>query len=404
MTLTAEPTNARADLLTRSPVASARGWVGAAGVASLGAGAIHATAIAVHAEHRPAALTFVVVATLQLGWGAVALVRSSRVVAVAGVVVNIGAAVGWVVAKTTGIPFIEGLDVTEAVQAADALAVVLAASSALVATAVVAGAVDRWARFPASTSGLRGAMTAASILVTVLTMWGMAAAGTHAHAGVDTAAGHGHESTGPGAGPSSAQAVAPVPYDPTRPIDLGGVDGVTPQQQAAAENLVAITLVRLPQWSDPSVAEAAGFSSIGDAFTGVEHFVNQSFMDDDVILDPDRPESLVYDTSAGGRRLVAAMYMTKPGLPLDQAPDIGGKLMQWHTHENLCYNAQGKVRGLTDAAGNCPPGLVKPVSTPMIHVWIEPHRCGPFAALEGIGGGRIPDGETVNCDHAHGSA
>ena len=34
------------------------------------------------------------------------------------------------------------------------------------------------------------------------------------------------------------------------PIDLSGTPGVTPQQQAAAENLVAVTLVRLPKWSD----------------------------------------------------------------------------------------------------------------------------------------------------------
>ena len=34
----------------------------------------------------------------------------------------------------------------------------------------------------------------------------------------------------------------PEPYDPTQPIDLGGTPGVTPEQQAAAENLVAVTL------------------------------------------------------------------------------------------------------------------------------------------------------------------
>jgi hypothetical protein len=197
--------------------------------------------------------------------------------------------------------------------------------------------------------------------------------------------------------------VATTPYDPTKPIDLSGVPGVTPEQQAAAENLVAVTVLRLPKWSDPAVAEAAGFRSIGDGFTGVEHFVNPAFMTDEFFLDPDHPESLVYDTKGGGRRLVAAMYMADKGTPLEAVPNIGGKLMQWHTHENLCYNAEGKVRGITDAAGNCPAGLVKPVPTPMIHVWIEPHKCGPFAALEGIGGGRIPDGETVNCDHVHGA-
>ena len=39
----------------------------------------------------------------------------------------------------------------------------------------------------------------------------------------------------------------------------------------------------------------------------------------------------------------------------------------------------------------------------MVHVWLENQACGPFAALEGIGGGQIAEGETVNCDHAHGA-
>jgi hypothetical protein len=32
-----------------------------------------------------------------------------------------------------------------------------------------------------------------------------------------------------------------------------------------------------------------------------------------------------------------------------------------------------------------------------------PHRCGPFAALEGVGGGQIKAGEERLCDHAHGA-
>ena len=40
----------------------------------------------------------------------------------------------------------------------------------------------------------------------------------------------------------------------------------------------------------------------------------------------------------------------------------------------------------------------------MIHVWIEPHPCGPFAALEGVAGGTIPEGEERLCDHAHGAS
>jgi hypothetical protein len=40
----------------------------------------------------------------------------------------------------------------------------------------------------------------------------------------------------------------------------------------------------------------------------------------------------------------------------------------------------------------------------MIHVWIVPHECGPFAALEGVGAGQIKPGEERLCDHAHGAA
>jgi hypothetical protein len=205
---------------------------------------------------------------------------------------------------------------------------------------------------------------------------------------------HGHD------GATAAPAVKP--YDPTQPIDLSGTPGVTPQQQAAAENLIAVTLVRLPKWSDPNVALAAGFHTIGDGPTGVEHFVNEGFMNDDKILDPDAPESLVYDTTKGGRTLVAAMYMTKPGVPLSEVPEVGGPLTQWHIHNNLCYQPNGLLGGLTDGDGNCRAGLIKPPDTPMIHVWLTAQRCGPFSALEGIGGGQIADGETRLCDHQHG--
>jgi hypothetical protein len=412
-------------------------WMTTAGLLSLGAGAIHAAAIGVHAEHRPAALAFTAVAALQLCWGGLALVRANRPNAVVGVLLGVGAFAGWVVAKTAGISFIEGLDVAEPVQAADAVCAGLALTSAIGAGFATRARATAFAVPRVPMSLIAGVVAAVSV-------FGMTTAGTHVHAhgtaGHSDAAGvaddHSHATGddhanadaaamdhsngamdhGNGAPPASGataaanggehahveSAVAPVPYDPTKPIDLGGVPGVTPEQQAAAENLVAVTLVKLPQWSDPNVALAAGFHSIGDGVTGIEHFVNEAWIDDDVILDPDKPESLVYSTSGGKRKLVAAMYMVRPGTPLSDVPNIGGPLMQWHIHDNLCYTPDHVLGGLTDAKGNCAPGLTKPVPAPMIHVWITAHRCGPFAALEGIGGGTIEDGETRLCDHAHG--
>ena len=197
-----------------------------------------------------------------------------------------------------------------------------------------------------------------------------------------------------------------TPYDPALPIDLGGLDGVTPQQQAFAENLVAATVRDLPQWADVEVAEAAGFRSIGDGFLGHEHYINWDWIDDDVWLDPDAPESLVFEPQPdGSKRLVSAMFMLPPAYPLEDVPDWGGQLMQWHVHGDLCFTDDAEspqVVGLKPIGGTCQAPLVDFLTSPMIHVWITPTPCGPFAALEGVAGGQVPEGEEVRCDHAHG--
>ena len=234
----------------------------------------------------------------------------------------------------------------------------------------------------------------------------MVAAGSHSHAGghgEEGAAAHSHDDGSGAATHTEASAVPPKPFDPALPIDLGGVEGVTLQQQAAAENLLAVTITRLPQFADPAVAESMGFVSIGDGFLGHEHYLNAANMNDDKLLDPDYPESLVYDTSVTPKKLVAAMFMMNPGDTLADVPELGGKLTQWHVHDNLCF-AGPRVAGLTDAEGNCAAGLTKGAETPMIHVWIEPHACGPFSALDGVAGGTIAEGEARLCDHAHGAS
>jgi hypothetical protein len=350
-----------------------------AGVASLGAGAVHAAAAGAHGGATAEVVVFTVLAVAQVAWGAVALTRTDRLVAAAGVLLGAGALMGWALAKSVGIPFVNGLDVVEPVTLPDALAAALAALSWVLAAA----ATGRVAQVP------RAVGIGAVVVMTGIGAVGTAACASHQHP-VAHAAGH-------------ASHAATHPYDPSLPIDLSGTPGVTPQQQAAAENLVAVTVLRLPHWADAHVALKAGFHSIGDGFTGTEHLVNTAFMHDAHVLDPDHPESLVYDTSHGGRKLVAAMYMLAPGTPLTDVPKIGGALVQWHIHDNLCYSRSGLVQGITNAAGQCPAGLVKPVPTPMVHVWITKNPCGPFAALEGIGGGSIAAGQTRLCDHLHGS-
>jgi hypothetical protein len=365
---TALPTAAREPTRTSLLVVAA--------VASFGAGAIHAGAASVHSEHRAAVLVFTALCLAQLAWGAIAMSRRDQYVALAGATLSAAAVGGWVLAKTIGLP-ISGLDVVEPVQFADATAAALAALSGILALLCCAARIPRLRAVPLWLSV--GALVATGGVGTFAT-----ASHVHAHG-----AAHVHTTV--------------HPYDPALPIDLSGTPGVTPQQQAAAEQLVVLTIARLPQWADQKVAFAHGFTSIGDGFTGIEHLINKAYMTDNTVLNPDRPESLVYDTKNGKHTLVAAMYMVAPGTPLSAVPDVGGALVQWHIHDNLCYSPEGQVRGVTDATGACPAGLVKPVPTPMVHVWITPHRCGPFAALEGIAGGSIAAGQTRLCDHVHGA-
>jgi hypothetical protein len=201
----------------------------------------------------------------------------------------------------------------------------------------------------------------------------------------------------------------PRPWDPSKPIDLTGVGGVTPDQVQRATTLVSNTLVDLPKYADTQAAIADGYASIGDAGTGTEHFIKPSLIEDHDMLDPNAPESLVYDVKGDQRVLAGAMYIasTRPvGDP--SLTDFAGPLIQWHIHDNLCFgiNASGKpgIVGITDASGNCARGVRAGGGNPMVHVWIVPRECGVFSALEGIGAGSaaVPDAQRVDkCAHQH---
>jgi hypothetical protein len=200
----------------------------------------------------------------------------------------------------------------------------------------------------------------------------------------------------------------PKPYDPNGPIDLSGTPGVTPAEQARAEQLIRDTLRDTKKYESPSAAYADGYRSIGDASTGDEHYVKWAYANDGHILDSKRPESLVYERKNGTQFLAAAMYSLPPGSTFADVPDVGGPLTQWHVHNDLCLAdnpadpLQKVVSSLTTVNGQCPPGSSKLGAAPMLHVWVIPNKCGPFAALEGVGAGQIPPGQTRLCDTAHG--
>jgi hypothetical protein len=376
-----------------------------AGLASVGAGAIHLTAAGIHAEHPPLARIFVILGAAQVIAGLVLALGGGRSAAAMVAVVNIAAVGGWTLTRTVGIPWIWGLEDPERPQLADTVCAALSAIALVLAVIVLL----RGAR-----QAPRAGLVAPGALVGIVSLAAMLAGATHVHSHDEV--GHVHDEPAaaptPGADAGHVHPVDPwawpLPFDPTQPIDFAGVPGVTPEQQARAETLVASTLQDLPRFADVTKVGALGFMSIGDAETGFEHYINFAYLLDDAFLDPEKPESLVYQVDGDKRTLVAAMFAAS-GMSLTDPKLVGwgGPLMQWHVHDDLCWtldaNRQPIVVGSKDAAGTCPANSINVFGDiPMVHVWIRANECGPFAALEGHSAGQVAgDGPRIDQCAAH---
>jgi hypothetical protein len=125
-------------------------------------------------------------------------------------------------------------------------------------------------------------------------------------------------------------------------------------------------------------AEAAGYRS----WPGIDqyHFVNLDHVGDGAVLDPARPEFLMYDDDGA---LLAAMFLAadndEPG------PQFGGPLTTWHYHPAgpSCWVEGGLLPADVDpdGDGSCPDGATYSERSPeMLHVWLVDHAEGPFSS------------------------
>jgi hypothetical protein len=429
-----------------------------AAFASIGAGVIHGTAVGLHADHAALSRVFLVLTIAQVGWGVVALVASHRMIGISGLVVNAVAAIGWVVTRTVGISFIDGLQIVEKPQTADTICAFLGAAAVL---AVL------WSLVSASKPVSSLATMNAAYITVGATLFAMFAVTghVHSHVTIDNSTVDGGltvdakgviisptdsivvtTTTEAGSTKSASAAVAvttttvkktkttvaptttvhshiqtsdqllaaasgwPRAWDPAKGEDFSGINGATTEQKARAVALIASNARDLAKYANVSAATADGYLSIGDGSTGFEHMIKYSLLNDGRVLDTTAPESLVYQVNGTSRTLVSAMYMANPGTAINDSTLVSyaGGLMQWHVHSNLCWTSQNgvpKVVGVTDANGNCPAGSVHQTGgAPMVHVWIGANPCGPFAALEGNGAGvaDLPDNQRVDkCNAQH---
>jgi len=182
-------------------------------------------------------------------------------------------------------------------------------------------------------------------------------------------------------------------WEPARRIDPQGVRGVQLMfeltryadraepdegERARADELRqrSFDAARHRGWFDYAQAQRDGYQP---TFGAPLHYVNEAFVTDEHVLDPDRPEFLLFYDTEYGKRLVAVMYLARRD---EHGPQIGGPLTVWHNH--VLAKPRCLLDGLLwvadpDEDGGCVRGSLHFESPEMLHVWFSEHPDGPFA-------------------------
>jgi hypothetical protein len=141
--------------------------------------------------------------------------------------------------------------------------------------------------------------------------------------------------------------------------DLPDVASATPEQKAAAADLLARSESATAPYSDPAAAKAAGFD-LDAAIAHAEqrnprlarliqtvdagqtpprmpmvHVANKANLHDGKVLDPSAPEVLMYEYQGHNAwKVIGVMYTANEVYP-QAPPDPGGPITRWHYHDKL---------------------------------------------------------------------
>ena len=160
-------------------------------------------------------------------------------------------------------------------------------------------------------------------------------------------------------------------FDPDKPP--------TPEQQGAADDFVerCFEAAERNRWFEYERGRTDGY---GRMVKDRRHFRNMEYVLDDRILDPERPEFLMYEPVPGGGKILTG-FMFLPQEPDARGPQLGGPLTVWHYHvwtRMKCFQ-DGLINLGYVQRGVCPVGSPSHRSPEMLHVWLIDHPQGRFA-------------------------
>lgn len=126
-------------------------------------------------------------------------------------------------------------------------------------------------------------------------------------------------------------------------------------------------------WLDIKKARQDGFFKM---YNDNIHFANRKFLYDDELINPEKPEFLMFYETEYGPMLMGVMFVAET-----QGPQFAGPLTIWHYHieENICYERGILPITQFDENGKCLEGRARDKSPEMVHVWFFDHPEGPFA-------------------------
>ena len=159
----------------------------------------------------------------------------------------------------------------------------------------------------------------------------------------------------------------------------------TADQQKAADDFVkrCFEAAVAKNWFHRPKGLADGFLTRG---SDKRHHRNDEFVLDDVQLDPERPEYLMYyPDPEGSDEDVLTGLMFLADAPESRGHQFAGPLAIWHyhTYKNArCWTHGGLLStGMVDASGKCSMSGGVPIhrSPEMVHVWLIDHPRGPFS-------------------------
>ena len=226
--------------------------------------------------------------------------------------------------------------------------------------------------------GIAGAAVALALVAGATGVWAADAGGHDDH---EAAAAHVHGDPA-AAGPAGGAAAAPGTAGHTHGPNLPPVASASDDERARAEALWKASVAGAERWRGPAAAAAAGFRFKDEDKAGSGrpvrflHVPNPAWRADGRLLDPARPETLVYWNGPGDRlTLVGVMYTAPKGT---HGPTVGGPITRWHTHES-CRDPNTRAKLGRPVDGACPQGQVHRRSGEMMHVWFTDDLATAFA-------------------------